>query len=593
MSRPISFKQKHWRLPDESRPELVAQMARDLRLPPLVAQLLVNRGMASAAEAVAFLNPQFKLMHEPGLLPNMARATSRIVEAIKAGQQIVIFGDYDVDGITGTAMLWHVLKAAGAKVTHYIPHRVEEGYGLNTEAIAGIIDQGAELIVSVDCGGSAHGPVQCARNRGIDVIITDHHELPAELPEAYAIVHPRLPGSAYPNGDLCGAGVAFKLAWSVASALCGGGKVSDTFKRLLVEFSALVALGTIADVVPLAGENRIIARYGLSQLPRSGLTGVQALIAAAGYAEKKIDGTAVGFSLAPRLNAAGRMGHASLALELLTTATPERAQEIATFLEAQNRQRQATERAMVEVAKAEIAGWPVLPKVIVVCASSHHAGVVGIVASRLVDTFHRPTFVLSCDEVQAHGSARSIAGFDLHHAIDHCRPLLTSGGGHAMAGGLKLPLENLAAFRAAVNAYADPLLTEDLLMPQLQVDGLVRLDECDVPSLVHLAQFEPFGRGNPHPRFLLQRARIYALAKAVGATGDHLQLQLTQSGRITRAIAFKFGSLAAQLPVGLEVDLVVEPKIDEWNGSRRVDLQVIDLARSDGVAFGGLASDAA
>jgi single-stranded-DNA-specific exonuclease len=589
MSQPPSFRAKRWQYPTDEQSAAVTDLSQSLRLPQLIAQLLVNRGHSTPAAATAFLHPKFNQLHEPAALPNMARATERIVRAVRANEAIVIFGDYDVDGITGTAMLWHTLRAAGANVRHYIPHRVSEGYGLNCEAIAAIIDGGATLIVSIDCGGSAIDPCKLARDRGIDLIVTDHHELPAELPPAYAIVHPRLPATAcdppippYPNTDLCGAGVAFKLAWSVASALCGGGRVSETYRNLLLEFTALAALGTIADVVPLVGENRIIARFGLAQLPRSKMPGIAALIDAAGYGEKAIDGTAVGFGLAPRLNAAGRMGHADLAVELLTTATPERAAEIAIYLESQNRERQATERRMVQIAKSQIADWPDLPRIIVVASPDFHAGVVGIVASRIVDQFHRPTFVLSTTDDHAHGSARSINGFDLHHAIDGCREHLLSGGGHAMAGGVKLTAANLDCFRAALQTYAAVHLADDLLTPQLPIDATVRLADCTVPTLEYLAQFEPFGRGNPRAALHIAGARISGPPRAVGATGDHLQLQISQGGVMARAIAFKMGPLAAALPVGTEIDLIVEAKIDEWNNHRRVDLQVLDLMRTDG-----------
>ncbi len=310
----------------------------------------------------------------------------------------------------------------------------------------------------------------------MDVVVSDHHEFGVELPAANAIVHPRLTETgrvaAYPNPDLCGAGVAFKLAWAVAQKICGAERVNDVYKQLLMDFTALAALGTVADVVPLTGENRIIVKYGLGQLLRTKIPGLRALIHAAGYgsgetggaAEKKLDCVAVGFTLAPRLNAAGRMGHAREAVELLTTASGERAEEIATYLETQNRQRQATERKMVDIAtaqvrpetaeeaeSAEVQAVVELPHVIVVTHESFHAGVVGIVASRLVDAFHRPTFVLAKDEAGYHGSARSIPGFELHHAIEHVRDLLIAGGGHAMAGGVKLLHTNLDAFRERLN----------------------------------------------------------------------------------------------------------------------------------------------
>jgi single-stranded-DNA-specific exonuclease len=595
LTTPVSYKKKHWLLPAQADATAAALLGEQLRVPALIAQLLFHRNITTPDQAQAFLYPQLKQLFEPALLPNINTAVDRIVQAISNNQAITLYGDYDVDGITGTAMLWHLLKAARANVSHYIPHRVDEGYGLSCGAIQTVIDRGANLIITIDCGVCGLEPIRLARSRGVDVIVTDHHEIPAELPPANAIVHPRLPGSLYPNADLCGAGVAFKLAWAIASKLCGGGKVNEVYRNLLVEFTALVALATIADVVPLTGENRILARFGLQQVARSTFTGIQALITSAGYAQKKVDSTAVGFGLAPRLNAAGRMGHADLAVELLTTAPPERAAEIADYLEDQNGDRQATERKMVTVAKKQVEAWDQLPLVIVVCSETNHAGVVGIVASRLVETYHRPTFVLTYDDELCHGSARSIAGFELHHAIQHCRDLLTSGGGHAMAGGIKLPRGNLDAFIRRVNEYAAGILHEEYLVPSLPVDGIMRLEDAQVQAVKYLEQFEPFGRGNPRPRFLIQAVRISAPPRRVGVTGAHLQLSLSQDGHQCRAIAFKMGAVEPSLHVGLEVDLVVEPKLDEFNGNHRCDLHVVDMARSDQQAFPAtpLAIDAA
>ncbi len=395
----------------------------------------------------------------------------------------------------------------------------------------------------------------------------------------------------YPNPHLCGAGVAFKLAWGIAQKLSGTDKVTDQYKQLLMEFTALAALGTIADVVPLMGENRIIVRHGLTQLLRTQNPGLLALIQAAGYGKddngkgKKIDCTTVGFALAPRLNAAGRMGHAREAVELLTTATPERAEEIAQYLESQNKERQSKERKMLDVARAQIENRKSKIEnedaVLVVAHETFHAGIVGIVASRIVDLYHRPTFVLAQSEIELHGSARSITGFELHLAIEHTRDLLTSGGGHAMAGGVKLPLANLDAFRDRLNAFASEKLTDDLLTPAMTLDGTLTLDDCKTDIIAHLEKLEPFGRGNPTPRFLVENVRLCAPPRRVGATGAHLQLTIAKGTRVARCIAFKMGDLEPQLPLGTELNLVVEPKIDCFNGNTRVDLVVCDIARCD------------
>jgi single-stranded-DNA-specific exonuclease len=594
----ISYRRKKWGLP-LTDPAQIASFAQALRLPPLIAAVLLHRNITTPAAADAFLNPQFKDLHSPWLLPNMHPAADRIVQAVRNHEKITLYGDYDVDGITGTAMLWHTLKTAGANVDYYIPHRVDEGYGLNSAAVQSLIDGGTQLLITIDCGCSAVAPITLARQNNVDVIVSDHHEFPADgvLPPANAIVHPRMSAdSSYPNPDLCGAGVAFKLAWAVAQKLCNSERVNETYKSLLLDFTALAALGTIADVVPLTGgggENRILVRYGLNQLPRTQIPGLQALIHASGYGngegEKKIDCMAVGFTLAPRLNAAGRMGHAQEAVELFTTATGERAEEIATYLESQNRQRQATERKMIDLAREQIKNQKAKienpDSILVVAHDSFHAGVVGIVASRLVDTFHRPAFVLAKNDTDYHGSARSIPGFDLHLAIDHVRDLLLSGGGHAMAGGVKFPHAHLDAFRDRLNLYAADLLDEELLTPKTTLDGILTLDDCRPEIIALLEKLAPFGRGNPQPRFLLENLRLVAPPRRVGATGAHLQLTLGQNQKVARAIAFKMGELAAQLLVGTDLNLIVEPRIDTFNGHAKVDLIVADIARCDQEPF--------
>lgn len=594
-----SYKRKRWLVPAHDQ-AAVDTLAQALRIPPLLAQLLVQRNLTDPAAAQDFLDPKFKNLCSPYLLPNMHPAADRIVAAVRNHEKITLYGDYDVDGITGTAMLWHTLKAANANVETYIPHRVDEGYGLNTEAVKTLLDAGTQLLVTIDCGCSAIDPITYARSRNTDVIVSDHHEFPANgiLPPAL-IVHPRLPQHpspdtrhpVYPNPDLCGAGVAFKLAWAVAQKLCNTEKVNDAYRALLMEFTALTALGTIADVVPLTGENRILVKYGLSQLARTQLPGLRALIHAAGYgidSDRKLDCTAVGFALAPRLNAAGRMGHAREAVELLTTATAPRAEELAVYLEEQNRTRQSTERKMADLAKQQLEtqNWKLeTPYVLVASDPSFHAGVVGIVASRLVDAFHRPAFVLSSSSGELHGSARSIPTFDLHLAIDHVRDLLISGGGHAMAGGVKLPLENLDAFRQRLNDYAREKLSDDALIPTLPVDGTLSLADCTPATISHLERLEPFGRGNPRPRFLLENVRLAAPPRRVGATGAHLQLTVSSPPNLARCIAFKMGDLEPQLPVGSDLHLVVEPKIDTFNNITKVDLVLIDLARCSNEPF--------
>ncbi len=423
----ISYRRKKWVVPEVDI-ESVERLANDARIPAIVAQLLTLRGIETAQAAAAFLEPRFRDQFPPELLPNIDAGAQRIAQAVRTREKITLYGDYDVDGITGTAMLWHLLNAAGADVDFYIPHRVDEGYGLNVEAVETLIKGGTRLLVTVDCGCSAVDPIARAGQLGVDVVVSDHHEFGASLPPAVAIVHPRAPvvvaeGAAafpaYPNPDLCGAGVAYKLAWAVAQKICNSQRVSETFRNLLVEFSALVGLGTIADVVPLVGENRILVKYGLGQLARTQFEGLRAFILAAGYGDgagkKKLDCMAVGFTLGPRLNAAGRMGHAREAVEMLTTATGTRATEIATWLECQNRDRQNIEKKMVTIARKQVeellaasgidSAAGELPDELVVAPESYHAGDVGIDASRLEETNHRPALVQATATEAAAGGA--------------------------------------------------------------------------------------------------------------------------------------------------------------------------------------------
>ncbi len=354
------YRSKRWKLDPPNA--AAGELAERLRVSPIVGQLLLNRGISDFENAQAFLRPSLLALADPNLLPGLTDAAQRIAGAIRDREKIVIYGDYDVDGITATSILWHAITLLGGVVETYIPHRIDEGYGLNAEALGQIVDAGAKLIVTVDCGITAIEPARIARERGVDLIVTDHHQWhgdPPMLPDCRGVVHPRLKGGAYPNPHLCGAGVAFKLAWGIGQAIGGAVRVSESFRGFLVEATALAALGTIADVVPLVGENRVLAHFGLSGLAASKLTGIRALIESTALTGKSLDTYDVGFLLAPRLNACGRLGHAALAVEMLTTAGEARAREIAVYLEGQNRARQAVEKQILEQALAQIEsnGW--------------------------------------------------------------------------------------------------------------------------------------------------------------------------------------------------------------------------------------------
>jgi len=600
MNRP-----KRWIIapPNVRAPEL----AERLKTSPVIAQILLNRGIGQAEDCFAFLRPSLKCLHDPALMPNLPKAAARVARAIREREKIVIYGDYDVDGITATAILWHAIKILGGEVDFYIPHRIDEGYGLNTAAINEIIDAGARVIITVDCGVTAVEQARIAKERGVDLIVTDHHEWheaappltdgapPDErgpiLPRAYTIVHPRLPADDegverhYPNRAICGAGVAFKLAWGVGQVMTGANRVSDEFRAYLLEATALAALGTIADVVPLVDENRILAAFGLGGLKASKLVGIQALIESAGLTGQTLDSYHVGFLLAPRLNACGRMGHAREAVEMLTRADHGRAVEIATYLETQNRDRQAMEKGILDAAIAQVEEQKLDGddcRAIVLGGHGWHPGVIGIVASRIVDRFCKPTIMIAFNEnngngVIGQGSGRSIAGFHLARAMEECGELLEAYGGHEMAAGLKIRPENFEDFRRCFCAYAMKNLAPEQLIPELKLDAEAELRQVTEALVKDLKRLGPFGHGNRKPIFCTKGLEIAAPPRRVGKTGDHLQLYVRQGATSMKAIAFGAGDLFDRLKPGVTVDLAFEPTLNVYNGSSTVELEVKDL----------------
>ena len=607
---------KRWNI---AEPHPAAEdLAARLKTSPLLAQVLLNRGVSEPIDCATFLRPSLKQLYDPFAIANLRQAAERIAKAIRDREKIVIYGDYDVDGITATSILWHAITILGGTVEFYIPHRIDEGYGLNAEAIAQICDQGAKLIVTVDCGVTAIEQAKVAKERGVDLIITDHHEWKeirtekktdketrgqgdkeinspfplspcllvslspsALLPDCHTIVHPRLGSDpAYPNPHLCGAGVAFKLAWGIGMAMSGADRVSEEFRNFLVEATALAGLGTIADVVPLVGENRVLAHFGLGGLKQTRLRGLIALIDSAGLAGQKLDSYDVGFKLAPRLNACGRMGHARLAVEMLTKASESQAVEIATYLEQQNRARQAMEKKILDAALAQVEEQSFDEDDchgIVLGAEGWHPGVIGIVASRIVDRFHRPTVMVALTNGHGQGSGRSIAGFHLTKALEACRDHLESFGGHEMAAGLKLKTENFNEFREAFGVHAKAALPAESLTALLPLEGVATLRQMTAALVTDLHRLGPFGHANRKPLLAIQGLEIASIPRRVGKSGDHLQLQVRDSTGSMKCIAFGYGAMFEQLAPGVKIELAVEPTINEYNGRSNVELEVKDL----------------
>ncbi|MGE5607991.1 MAG: single-stranded-DNA-specific exonuclease RecJ [Bacillota bacterium] len=573
---------KRWILAPSS--EAAEQLAMGLKTSSVIAQMLVNRGISDVEEGRRFLTPSLMHLHEPGEMAGVQRAAERIVQAIGAGERIVIYGDYDVDGITATSILWHAIKLLGGQVEYYIPHRLEEGYGMNMEAMGSICDGGAKLIVSVDCGITALEEAKLARERGVDLIITDHHEPAATLPECYAVVHPRIgegggPGT-YPNPYLCGAGAAFKLAWAVGQAQAGWGRVGEAYKRFLVEATGLAALGTIADVVPLVGENRTLARFGLGGLKQSQLVGIKALIESAGLTGQKLDSYHVGFLLAPRLNACGRMGHARQAVEMLTSADEAKAREIAAYLELQNRSRQDMERRILDEAMGQVEKLGLDKddcRGIVLAGEGWHAGVIGIVASRIVNRLNRPTVLVATNNGHGQGSGRSIPGFHLAKALQACREYLEGCGGHEMAAGLRLETPKFESFRDAFYSYASNAISPEMLLPVLHLDCVAELRQVTAGLVADLQRLGPFGTGNRKPLLCCESLEIVCEPRRVGRNGDHLQMLVRQGGTTMKCIGFHLGDLFDRVKRGVRVDLAAEPMISEFNGRQSVELEVKDV----------------
>lgn len=573
------MQKKRWHiLPADSR---AGQFACELKIPPILAQTLINRGVETADEAKNFLNPKLSELIEPELMPGIGAAVDRIERAVKDKQKITIYGDYDVDGITAVAILLELFKLLGADVDYYIPHRIDEGYDLNIEAVEQIARWGTKLLISVDCGITAFKSALAAKECGIDLIITDHHRpLPGgKIPQAITIVHPNLDKN-YPAQTNAGATVAFKLAWAVVNRLKGSSATPQHLRQFLINATIFAAMGTIADVIEMRGENRIISSFGLRAFAESGLPGMRALLDAAKLTTQTIDSFHIGFFLAPMLNAAGRMGHARLAVELLTCNNETRAIRIAEYLKQQNKQRQQLEKKIFKHACEMISDSGLDrpdKKTIVLASSEWHSGIIGIVASRLVDKYYKPAILLNIANGKAQGSARSIEGFDILAAITACGSKLTSFGGHTMAAGLVIDADKIDDFAAAFENYAVENWNSDEFVSKLEIDAVCRLSDLSVPTVRSLAMLGPFGRGNPSPIFAARGVRLVASPRRVGQDGDHLQLAVCDSGANARCIGFNMAHLEKKLLENEFFNIAFEPQIDTFYNVPTVQLVLNDI----------------
>ncbi|MFH1922466.1 MAG: single-stranded-DNA-specific exonuclease RecJ [Planctomycetota bacterium] len=574
---------KRWRIHPHD-PDRIAALQRAAGVPPVVAQLLICRGISDPGVADRFLDPKLSHLRDPGQLPGCSPAAERIHEAIGAGKRIIIYGDYDVDGMTATALLRQCIKMLGGNVGYYVPHRVDEGYGLNHEAIRSLAAEKAELIVTVDCGIASVEEAITAKECGLELIVTDHHEPGQRLPEAAAIVHPALPGYAYPFRGLSGAGVALKLAWALCQQASGASKVGPRMKQFLLQAVGLAALGTIADVVPLVDENRVLVRHGLERsLTECPPLGLKALIRVAKLENGgNLASEDVAFSLAPRLNAAGRLDQAQLAIELLVTDRPDRAEELARYIDGLNANRQKLERSIYLAAnkQAKEAFDPRADAALVLADHGWHPGVIGIVAGRLAEKYHRPVVMISWDRLGVKpgtGSARSVPGFDLHAALNACGEHLLRHGGHAAAAGLTLEEGRLESFRADFCEYASAEITQQQRTAELNVDAEFPLGAFTLKVVGQIEQLAPFGHGNARPLMCASGVTLAEPPKALGSGGRHLSMRLRQHDVTLRAVAFGGGDWADELAaLDQPIDVAFRPVINTFRGRRNVELHLVD-----------------
>ena len=567
-AEPVSRRKKRWEIAPRA-PASHFDLFPDL--PPLLVQILYNRGLREPGAVADFLGDAAPPA-DPFLLKGMGDAVVRLRRAIVQNEPIAVYGDYDVDGVTATALLTQALRGWGASVTPYIPDRFEEGYGLNAGALDKLSAQGVHVVVTVDCGARALDEVAHANRLGLDVIVTDHHEPEGDrLPAARALINPRQPGCLYPDKGMAGVGLAFRLAQALAWELARDG-LSLPFP--IDDLLDLVALGTVADLAPLVDENRDMVRRGLKLMNTRPRPGVAALCNVAGQRPGELDAASIGYSLGPRLNAAGRVEHARAAYELLVSQSVEQAAQFAYQLNEQNRERQRLTAEMVEAAAVQaLAADPDAP-ILFAASEKFSPGVIGLAASRLVEVYHRPAIVMSMGDGEARGSSRSIPQFHITHALDECKALLIRHGGHAAAAGFTVALDRIGELKAQLTSIAAARRAEGDWSPVLRADAFVRLSTLNYKMVEHLARLEPHGMQNPQPVFVSRDVRVQG-ARTL-KDGAHLKLTLLEkSGRSWDAIAFHMGDRLNY--VTDTIDIVYAVELNTWNGEQRLQLNVKDL----------------
>ncbi|MFC1861912.1 single-stranded-DNA-specific exonuclease RecJ [Chloroflexota bacterium] len=533
---------------------------------PLIAQLLYNRGLTESSLLEAFISADERLSGDPNLLPDMHKAVARTYQALLSGENIAIYGDFDTDGITATALLVQGLSILDCKATPYIPHRLTEGYGLKTAALEELRRQGISLVITVDCGITGLREVKRAKRIGLDIIITDHHTPPPVVPPAIAIIDPKLPWSNYPFSELSGVGVALKLLQALFRGIGKEGQLN--------ELMDLVALGTVADVMPILGENRYLVKQGLKLLSTFPRLGIREIINQTRLNISSLDAESISWVIAPRLNAAGRLEHAMSSYKLLMTDSPQEAHQLAMWLEQKNTERQRLTSKALARAREQILAQGIFP-LLIAGDEDFPVGIAGLVASRLSEEFYRPAIVIRTGERFSGGSCRSIPEFNIILALTQCSSLFTHFGGHAQAAGFTLPTRNLPRLQQALLQLATTQLEGIDLRPKLDIDTEVMLSDLGGDTLLAIQKLAPFGRGNPVPSFLSRRVEIID-CHAMGNNGEHLRLKLRQGGTVWDAVGFRLGNYLTEASSPL--DIVYNLEVDRWGGEERLRLNILDFA---------------
>ena len=559
---------KKWQV-YEANEEQIEKIAKENNLNKLIATILSNKGIVEREQINNFLNPTRNDFHNPYNMPDMEKAVERILKAKERGEKVIIYGDYDVDGITSITVLKSFLQDIGINAGTYIPNRIEEGYGLNIPAVEKIASEGYNLMITVDCGISCIEEVDRANELGMEVIITDHHEVGETLPRAIAVVDCKRKDNQYQCRDLAGVGVAFKLSQALSMKL-------GLDEKEYLKYLDIVCIGTISDIVPLVDENRVISKLGLMLVNQTKNMGLKGILKISGY--KTINSTAVSFGVAPRLNACGRMGHADEALKLFLSHNLEEVRNLTSSLNEFNKKRQEKEKKIYEEAIKQIEAENLdKNRVLVIAGENWHHGVIGIVSSKITDKYFKPSILLCLEDDIGKGSGRSIPGFDLHDALSKCQKSIERFGGHSMAVGLSMKKSNIETFRKEFEKIAEEQHIEEIT-PIIKIDAKINLDEISKETVQSLKQLEPFGEGNKMPVFLFKSLKIDSIRAL--SEGKHLKLTLKHNNTIVNAIGFNFGNLAQEFKIGDKIDVVGTLEINTFNGVDSIQIGIIDVMKS-------------